>query len=175
MVGHLVANLEKEKASPISFYLFHLYNRNECLRREEMKEVEVARECLEYGVEPDTPPDKEEARSELVGSEEKWKLLSRNSRMKYTFPSPKGKSPIRTPDWRDMSTLDLNDKPFRQVQEELDRMQNRFPKIEVVIKGASKLLGDCKARNIMKELKKLKEKDTVSLEAANKKLQLEVD
>ena len=36
--------------------------------------------------------------------------------------------------------------------------------MELVIKGASKLLGDCKAGNICKELKKLKEKDTASLE-----------
>ena len=79
MVGHLVANLEKEKASPISPYLFHLYYNNECLRGEEMKEVEVARECLEYEVGPDTPPDEEEAGSELVGSEEKRKFLSLNS------------------------------------------------------------------------------------------------
>ena len=47
--------------------------------------------------------------------------------------------------------------------------------MEVVIREASKLLGDCKAGNIVKELKKLKEKDTASLEAANKKLQSEVD
>ena len=59
VVEHLVSNLEKEKASPISPYLFYLYYRNECLRGEEMKEVEVARECLEYGVGPDTPPDEE--------------------------------------------------------------------------------------------------------------------
>ena len=74
-----------------------------------------------------------------------------------------------------MSTLDLDNKPFQRVQEELDQVQNRFSKMEVVIRGASKLFGDCKAGNIMKELKKLKEKDTMSLEAANKKLQLEVD
>ena len=47
--------------------------------------------------------------------------------------------------------------------------------MEVVIKEASKLLGDCKAGNIVKELKKLKEKDTESLEAANWKLWQEVD
>ena len=47
--------------------------------------------------------------------------------------------------------------------------------MEVVIKEASKLLGDCKAGNIVKELKKLKEKDSTALEAANRKLQQEVD
>ena len=39
--------------------------------------------------------------------------------------------------------------------------------MEIVIKRASKLLGNCKARNICKELKKLREKDTTSLEASN--------
>ena len=175
VVGHLVANLEKRKASFITPYLFHLYYRNKCMRREEMKEVEVAWECLEYGVGPDTPPDEEEAKSKLVGSEEKWKLLSPNSRMKFIFQSPKEKSPIRTPDWRDMSILDLDVEPFLRVQQELDRVQNRFSKMEVVIRGASKLLSYYKAGNIVKELKKLKEKDTASLEAANIKLQLEVD
>ena len=70
----MVANLEKRKASPISPYLFHLYYINECLRGEEMNEVEVAQECLEYGIGPDTPPNKEEAGSESIGSEERRKL-----------------------------------------------------------------------------------------------------
>ena len=174
VVGHLVSNLEKVKASPISPYLFYLYYRNECLRGEEMKEVEVARECLEYGIGPDTPLDEEDAGSQSVGSEERRKL-SPSGRIKFTFRLPKEKSPIRTPKWRDMSALDLDDKPFMQIQEELDRVSNWYSKMEVVIKRASKLLGDYKAGNIMKELKKLKEKDTASLEVANKKLQQEVD
>ena len=117
VVGHLVANLEKEKVSPISPYLFHLYHRNECLRGDELREIEVAKECLEYGVGSDTPPDEEDAESEggLVGSEERWKLLSPNSRIKHTYRSPKEKFPIRTSDWKDMSTLDLDDEPFQQV------------------------------------------------------------
>ena len=95
VVGHLVGNLGKGKASPISPYLFHLYYRNECLRGEEMKEVEVARECLVYGIGPDTPLDEEDAGSKSVGSEERRKL-SPSGHMKFTFRSPKGKSPIRT-------------------------------------------------------------------------------
>ena len=46
--------------------------------------------------------------------------------------------------------------------------------MEIVIKGASKLLGDYKAGNICRELKKLKEKDTASLEAANATLSAQV-
>jgi hypothetical protein len=46
--------------------------------------------------------------------------------------------------------------------------------LETVVKGASKLLGDCKASNICKELKKLKAADTAPLEAANQTLRTEV-
>ena len=46
--------------------------------------------------------------------------------------------------------------------------------MELVIKGASKFLGNCKAGNICKELKKLKEKDTASLEATNTTLSSQV-
>ena len=55
VVGHLVSNLEKGKASSISPYLFHFYHKNECLRGDEPQEIEVAKECLEYGVGSDTP------------------------------------------------------------------------------------------------------------------------
>ena len=84
VVGHLVGNLEKGRASSISHNLFHLYYRNKCLRGEEIKEVEVARECLVYGIGPDTLPDEEDAGSESVGSEERRKL-SPSGRMKFTF------------------------------------------------------------------------------------------
>ena len=53
-------------------------------------------------------------------------------------------------------------------------MQSRYSKMELVIRGASKLLGGCKAGNICKELKKLKKKDTMSLEAANATLSSQV-
>ena len=39
--------------------------------------------------------------------------------------------------------------------------------MEFVTKGAFKLLGDCRPGNIVKELKKLKQQDTSTLEAAN--------
>ena len=53
VVGRLVANLEKKKPSPISPYLFHLYSRNECLKEEEIEELEVARKYLELGITPE--------------------------------------------------------------------------------------------------------------------------
>ena len=79
-----------------------------------MKEVEVARECLVYGIGPDTSSDEEDAGSESIGSEERRKI-SPSGRLKFTFRSSKGKSPIQTPKWRDMSALDLDNKPFRWI------------------------------------------------------------
>ena len=45
-----MSNLEKEKATPISPYLFHLYNRNECLREKEIEELVIAKKYLEFGI-----------------------------------------------------------------------------------------------------------------------------
>ena len=99
---------------------------------------------------------------------------SPSSWLKTTFKSPKEKEPIRNPDWKDMTCLDLDDDPFQRVQDELDRVQSRYSKMEIVIKEASKLLGNGKVGNIPKELMKLKEKDTASLEASNIALSAQV-
>ena len=157
----LVSNLEKWKAFPISSYLFDLYHRNECLREEELQEIEIAKECLEYGIgeEVETPPHVEvlDSEEESVCSKEQRKRqkISLGSRMKFTYKSPKGKSPVWNPDWKDMTSLDLDDDPFWRVWEELDQMQSWYSKLELVAKGASKLFNDCKIGNIVKELKKL--------------------
>ena len=75
---------------------------------------------------------------------------SPSSQLKTMYKSPKGKEPVWNPDWKDMSCLDLSNDPFQRVQDELDRVQSHYSKMEIVIRGASKLLGDCKARNICK-------------------------
>ena len=56
----------------------------------------------------------------------------------------------------------------------MDQLQVQYSKLEFVTKGASKLLGNCKPCNITKELKKLKQKDTALLEAANTALRSQV-
>ena len=71
-----------------------------------------------------------------------------------------------------MTSFDFEDNPFRQIWEEMNQLQVHYSKLEFVTKGASKLLGDCKPGNITKELKKLKQKDTTSLEANNITLRL---
>ena len=71
VVGRLVSNLEKRKASPISPYLFHLYNRNECLRNGEMEELVVARKYLEFGVSPETI-----AHLDVVKLDFEWESIS---------------------------------------------------------------------------------------------------
>ena len=53
IVSKLVSELEKRKTTLISPYLFHLYSKYECLRKEDIQQIEVARECLELGVIPE--------------------------------------------------------------------------------------------------------------------------
>ena len=59
LVGKLVSGLEKGKPSPISPYLFHLYDRFKCLRDREMTILESARAMLEFDVtlEVEVQPD----------------------------------------------------------------------------------------------------------------------
>ena len=73
--------------------------------------------------------------------------------MKTTYRSPKGKSPVWNSDWKDLSSFDLNEEPFRQVQDELDWVQSQYSKMELVIRRASKLLGDYKAGSILQGAK----------------------
>ena len=94
--------------------------------------------------------------------------------MKTTFRFPRRKSPIRNPDWKDMSFLDLDDDPFNCVQNELDHMQTCYQKMELVLKGATKLLSDCKTGNIYKEIWKLKEEDNSELKTHNTHLKLRI-
>ena len=67
---------------------------------------------------------------------------------------------------------ELNEDPFRWVKEEIEVLQGQYSKLEAVIKEVSKLLGDCKARNICKELKKLKKEDKSVMQAYNTELKL---
>ena len=73
-----------------------------------------------------------------------------------------------------MILLDLDDDPFQWVQNELDQVQSRYSKIELVIKGATKLFGDCKVGNISKEIRKLKEEDSSELKAHNAQLKIRI-
>ena len=89
-----------------------------------MQQIEVARECLVMGIAPEAEPDVVEIdldRSSLSPDvRQQTPRPSPRSRGKTTFQSPKGKSPIRNPDWKDLSPLDLDDDPFSCVQNELD-------------------------------------------------------
>ena len=53
-------------------------------------------------------------------------------------------------------------------------MQGQYSKLEFVTRRASKLLGNCKAGNICKELKKLKQQDKSKIHAHNTTLRLQV-
>ena len=47
--------------------------------------------------------------------------------------------------------------------------------MELVIKGATKFLSDCKAGNISKEISKLKEEDSSKVKAHNAQLKIRVN
>ena len=57
VVDKLISVLGKRKPTPVSPYLFHLYSKFECLRKEEIQQVEVAKEYLEMGVAPEVEPE----------------------------------------------------------------------------------------------------------------------
>jgi len=54
-----VSRIGKEKPSPISSYVFHLYNKNECLKGTEIDELRIARNLLDFRIESHavTPED----------------------------------------------------------------------------------------------------------------------
>ena len=126
VVDKLISVLGKRKPTPVSPYLFHLHRKFECLRKEEMQQVEVVRECLELGVAPEVELEVVEVDSDRDSlspdTRQQIPRPSPRSRMKTTFRSPKGKSLVRNPDWKDMSSLDLDNDSFKCVQNELDQV-----------------------------------------------------
>ena len=73
-----------------------------------------------------------------------------------------------------MNSLDLDDDPFKRVQNEFDQVQSCYSKMELVLKRATKLLGDCKTGNITKEIPKLKEEDNSEFKTHNTHLKLQI-
>ena len=116
VVDKLVSMLGTRKPILVNPYLFHLYSKYECLRKEEMQQLEATRECLELGIAPEVDTDivKIESDRGSLSLKARQQVLapSPRPRMKTTFRSPKGKSPVWNPDWKDMSSLDLDNDPF---------------------------------------------------------------
>ena len=102
VVDKLVFMLGKRKPTLVSPYMFHLYSKFKCLRKEEMQQLEVARECLELGVASEVDPDVVEIESDRGSlspdAKQQISASSPRSRIKTTFWSPKGKSPVRNLD-----------------------------------------------------------------------------
>ena len=74
-----------------------------------------------------------------------------------------------------MGSFNFEEDPFWRVKEELELLEGQYSKMEVVTREASKLLGDCKAGNICKEFKKLKQEDNSELKAHNTQLKVQVN
>ena len=62
-----------------------------------------------------------------------------------------------------MSSFDFEEDPFRWMKEEMELLEGQYSKMEAVTREVSKLLGNCKAGKIIKELKKLKQEDNLEL------------
>ena len=92
VVEKLVSVLGKRKPTPVGPYLFHLYSKFECLRQEEMQQIEVARECLVLGVAPEVEPDVVEIDSDKGSlSPEAKQTASPCSRLKTTLGVLRGR------------------------------------------------------------------------------------
>ena len=103
VVHRLVAHLEKIKPSLISPYFFHLYSRNECLKGEEIEELEVDRKYLELGITPNAVAHPKiveigfEKESLSLREQQQMQEGSPTSRRKSSYRSPEGKHPVRHP------------------------------------------------------------------------------
>ena len=64
MVEKLVSVLSKRKPTPVSPYLFHLYHKFDCLRKDEIQKMEVAQGCLEMGFASEDEPVEEDDESD---------------------------------------------------------------------------------------------------------------
>lgn len=177
VVDKLISVLGKRKPTPISPYMFHLYSKFECLRKKEMEELEVAKECFELGVAPEEEPEAKDdldQRSLSPKPKTKASTASPRPRLKTTSKSPREKDPVRSPDCKELSFLEQGKGPFCWVQEELSHVENHYSKLETVVKNASRLLGDCKASNIGKEILKLKQEDSAELKTYVTHLKLRI-
>ena len=117
VVDKLVSVLSKRKPTPVSPYLFHLFQKFDCLRKDEIEKWKVVKECLEIGFasKDELAEEQDESdRASLSPNIRPQTTPSPGSRMKNTFRSPKGKSPIR-----DFGCLDVADDPFQRVQDNL--------------------------------------------------------
>ena len=112
MVVRLVSVLGKRKPTLVSPYLFHLYSKYECLRGEEIQQIEVAREYLELGVAPEAEPEPDVVEIDSDRGSLSPREQHKNSQVKTTYKSHKGKSPVWNLDWKDMNCLHLGDDPF---------------------------------------------------------------
>ena len=161
-----MSHLEKGKPSPISPFLFHLYSKNECLKDEEIDEIEAARKYLELWISLEivAAPEEEQSEQGLPSPRERFRTAGTSSsgRLKHTYKSPEGSPKFRSQEWRTMVTSESD--PFRCIFDDLEQLHFQYANLDTITTRASKLLGDCKVENIVKELKKLKEVDTTSLE-----------
>ena len=125
VVHRLVSHLKNGKSTPLSPYLFHLYSTNECLKDEEIDEIEAAWKYLELGISPEIVVIFKEEGSERGSPSPREQPQTTGTlsseRLKHTYKSPEGSSKIRNPDWRSMMTYEGD--PFQRVFDDLEQLR----------------------------------------------------
>lgn len=164
VVDKLVANLKKRKDTYICPYLFHLYHKYELLTTEETDELDASRKCLELGLTPEGGANQDVVDLDSLGTTASPRGhtpaagTSSSGRRKLTSNSPKGKQQVRIPEKKTPALAERD--PFLRAFDEFGEAHMRYKALNEVVRDASKLLGDCKTENIIRELKKLKVKDS---------------
>ena len=121
-MGKLVSRLEKRKPSPISPYLFHLYNKFECLREGETVMLETIRYMLEFdvtleaGAQPDPKEDDSDQEPLSSTKQQRLQTVSPRAKKKQTYKAIDGKTLVQMHDWKGiaMTLFNFEDNPFRR-------------------------------------------------------------
>ena len=88
-----------------------------------METLEIIKNYLEYRINPEAETQLDvveiDSERESLSSAKQQKILvaSLGSRRKFTYWSPKGKSPVQNPDWKAiaMTSSDFEDHSFRRI------------------------------------------------------------
>ena len=172
-MSKFVVGVEKGKPTPISPYLYHLYNQEECISDPEAAMLETARMMLQFDVSPEREAEPEVGDEDSESQEREPTRPTPGAKRKSTYRASTGGTPVRTPQWREvlLSTFEFPDEPFKRIREEIEQLQSQYARLEHITRGAGKLLNDCRPSQVLPELEKLvKKKEVEELKEENTRL-----
>jgi len=174
------------KPSFLSPYILHLYKHYECLTGAEEDALQIAEDEAAYKLAPEVtlgesgseessegPAALEPALPDPVPAPT---LVSAHVPETRRAPTPQpqvGGVPTREQPWRNVNpaTWEPPEFPFERVKADVTTLQNEYWRLEHIVRGASKALGNCSAGNILRELAKRTDRSKVET-LENEKAQL---